>query len=149
MTTSTTTNLRITILVDISPASRYEPGIKSSFVEAFSQLAPAARVDFYDPVVQGRFPDPQQYDLVILSGGDNVLSGEPWIEKVIAFVEDVAGGKEKEKTKLLGICWGHQAIRIARGGTVRNRERGPVVCSSPLEAAGCLLGGWEPRRERC
>lgn len=98
---------------------------------------PDAKVDFYDPVIKGEFPDPKEYELVILTGGENVLSGEPWIEKVVDFVKDVVGeGKGKEKTKLLGSCWGHQAICIAMGGVVKNMENGPVVSSASLTKRG-------------
>jgi GMP synthase-like glutamine amidotransferase len=128
--TTTFSPLRIAILVNISPASPYEAGIKSSFADAFNILAPTAVVDFYDPVIQGEFPDPSKYELVILSGGENVLSGEKWIEKVVKFAKDLVEKQEAGNTqaKLLGICWGHQAVAIAMGGIVRNMERGPVVC---------------------
>jgi len=134
--TTTSPSLRIAILVNFSPASPYEAGIKSSFVDAFAILTPAAAVDFFDPVIKGLFPDPREYDLIILSGGENVLSGEAWIENVIGFVKDVRA--EAMGTKLLGICWGHQAICIATGGVVMNMEGGPIggLETMPLTKAG-------------
>lgn len=120
------TPLRIAILVNISPASPYEAGIKSSFVDAFNVLAPHAKVDFYDPVIKGEYPDPRQYELIVLSGGENVLSGEAWVDGVLSFVKTARA--QAPATKLLGICWGHQAICIAHGGVVKNMEGGPVVC---------------------
>jgi GMP synthase-like glutamine amidotransferase len=125
MTTTSLIPLRIAILVNISRLSPYERGIKSSFVDAFNILAPSAIVDFYDPVIKREFPDAKKYELVILSGGENVLSGEAWIEDVITFVKKAL--VEAPRTKLFGSCWGHQAICIALGGVVKNRERGPVV----------------------
>jgi glucosinolate gamma-glutamyl hydrolase len=132
---TTTSPLHIAILVNISPTSPYEAGIKSSFVDAFSILAPDAKVDFYDPVIKGELPDAKEYELVILSGGENVLSGEAWIEGVIGFVKKTR--TDAPETKLLGICWGHQAIAFAHGGVVKNMERGPVVCF-PLMRTLCL-----------
>ena len=92
---------RIAIIVNISPASPYEAGIKSSFVDAFSILAPTAVVDFYDPVIKGAFPDPKQYDLIIFTGGENVLSGEAWVGDVIEFVKKARADAPKTKACLL------------------------------------------------
>lgn len=89
MTTTSPLPLKIAILVNISPASPYEKGIKFSFVDAFNILAPNAIVDFYDPVIKGGFPDPKEYELVVLSGRENILGGESWIGGIMGFVRVV------------------------------------------------------------
>jgi hypothetical protein len=99
--TTTSPALRIAIIVNISPASPYEAGIKSSFVDAFNILAPTAVVDFYDPVIKGEFPDPEQYDLIIFTGGENVLSGETWVRDVIDFVKTARADAPKTKVCIL------------------------------------------------
>ena len=50
--------LKVAVLVNISPSSPYEKGIKSPFVDVFNILAPNAI---------GDFPD-SEYKLVVLSG---------------------------------------------------------------------------------
>ena len=102
MTTTSPTTLRIAILVNISPLSPDEAGIKSSFADAFNILAPTVVVNFYDSVIKRKFPDAKKYELVILSGGENLLSGEAWINDVITLVKKAR--VEAPRTKLFGIC---------------------------------------------
>lgn len=62
-------------------------------------------------------PDPSAYELVILSGGRvNLLEEDQpkWVLDVLDMIRQIAGGSSK--TKLLGICWGHQAVHVALGG---------------------------------
>lgn len=118
--TTTCPPLRIAILVNISPASPYEAGIKSSFVDAFDILAPDAKVDFYDPVIKGEFPDPTQYELIILSGGENVLSGEKWIEEVIGFVRRVK--REGRGTKVRSFEFSYRQRRRQRSWSSVSRS---------------------------
>lgn len=47
--------------------------------------------------MKGEFPDPKEYELIILSGGENVLSGEKWIENVIEFIKITRADASKTK----------------------------------------------------
>lgn len=73
-------------------------------------------------------PDFSQYCLVILSGGKvNLLEEDKplWALQVLDMVRKLAN--ELTGPKLLGICWGHQAIHYALGGDLAWLEDGPRV----------------------
>jgi len=67
-------------------------------------------------------PDPANIDAVLIAGSsagvyDNHL---PWMEPLRAFVR----GAFASITPMVGICFGHQIIADALGGTVRKSEKG-------------------------
>lgn len=118
--------LRLAVLVNHPPHTTFWPEVKQAFVDSFAVVAPHARVDFFDPIVRGEYPDPKDYDLIILSGGKgNSLAPEPWILRQMDFVRDTV--ENFPKKKILGICFGHQVIAQALGGTARNIPAGPIV----------------------
>lgn len=118
--------LRLAVLVNHPPHTTFWPEVKQAFVDSFSKIAPDARLDFFDPIVRGDYPDPNQYDLIILSGGKgNSLASDPWILRQIEFVQEMV---EKFPTKkLMGICLGHQLLTRALGGIARDIPSGPIV----------------------
>ncbi|CAG9948322.1 unnamed protein product [Clonostachys rosea f. rosea IK726] len=90
-------------------------------VESFSanirRHAPDAETDVCRLASGENLPDYSQYDLIVLSGGTfNLISDVPlpWVEQALALIRQVA--KDSNGTKLLGLCWGHQAIQFALGG---------------------------------
>lgn len=118
--------LRLAILVNHPPHTTFWPEVKQAFVDAFAVVAPHARIDFFDPIFSGDYPNPDDYDLIILSGGKgNSISAEPWILRQINFVKDMV--ETHPQKKILGICFGHQIIAQALGGKARNIPSGPVV----------------------
>ena len=121
-----TTEIRIAVLVNHPPHTAFWSEVKQAFVDVFSAVAPHARVEFFDPIVLGEYPNPKDYDLTILSGGKgNSLDSDPWILRQIDFVKYMV---EKFPTKkLMGICFGHQLIARALGGKARNIPSGPIV----------------------
>ena len=119
--------LKVAVLIN-TPPDNYDfwKDVRRAWKEAFTKTAPPPEVDLYDPVVERTFPDPSKYDLVVLSGGKaDASSSEPWVLGVLDFVR--ATVRDAPKTKILGICWGHQAVARALGGEVGPVPTGPIV----------------------
>lgn len=129
--------IRIAVLLNTSASTPYFSSVQSSFTTTASQaindpkglnlgkLGPRADIHFYDPIVAQSYPDPAYYDLIILSGGTaDVRNPEPWVEKMLAFIRHVV--QSFPEKKMVGICWGHQAICAALGGTVTVMEEPEV-----------------------
>jgi GMP synthase (glutamine-hydrolysing) len=63
----------------------------------------------------GVFPAPSAYDGLVVTGSRaSVYWDEPWIEEARAW----GRGAVESATPALGICWGHQLLADAVGGTV-------------------------------
>ncbi|MGY5775184.1 glutamine amidotransferase-related protein [Rhizobium sp. LEGMi135b] len=64
--------------------------------------------------------DPTIFDGFIVTGSPaGVHDGSAWIETLSKFLKDVRG-----KTKLVGVCFGHQLMAEAFGGKTDRAERG-------------------------
>lgn len=62
-----------------------------------------------------------KYDFFITTGSRaSVYENEPWILDLIAFVREL----DKNRKKLIGICFGHQLIAVALGGEVKKSDKG-------------------------
>ncbi|PYH76820.1 copper/iron-regulated glutamine amidotransferase [Aspergillus uvarum CBS 121591] len=126
MSTTTPTPLRIAILINTPPDTAFWHDVRKCYQDSFLAVAPTAQIDMYDPVFECRFPRPADYDLVVLTGGKaDASSSEPWVLGVLEFLRTAA--KEAPQTKILGICWGHQALSRALGGVVRAVPSGPIA----------------------
>lgn len=72
------------------------------------------------------YPKIDEYDAMIITGAGAAATayeydqpGKEWIKKLIEYVRYVA--TEKPRIKIFGMCFGHQVIALAMGGTcVRN-----------------------------
>ncbi|KAF5366183.1 hypothetical protein D9758_005672 [Tetrapyrgos nigripes] len=90
-------------------------------------------LDSYDVVHKMEYPDDEkldEYDCVMLTGSAaSAYEDKEWIHKLIDFVKRIAD--TKPNIKLVGICYGHQIISMAIGGTcVKNHgkwEVGPTA----------------------
>jgi GMP synthase-like glutamine amidotransferase len=73
-------------------------------------------------VVDGHFPtDEDDVDAWLLTGSRcGVYDGDPWIARLETFVQAIA----ETRTPIVGICFGHQLIAQAFGGTVRKFDGG-------------------------
>ena len=84
----------------------------------------------YD-VIGGELPsDPGECDAWITTGSrHSVNDDELWIRNLEQFVRDVA----KEPMPFVGVCFGHQLIAKALGGTVVKSDRGWGVGAKKVE----------------
>ena len=81
-------------------------------------LGPEFEVESFD-VQAGRFPDPAAYDAMLITGSPaGVYDPLPWIEPLLQFIRNAKG------SKMVGICFGHQAMAEALGGHVEKSEKG-------------------------
>jgi GMP synthase-like glutamine amidotransferase len=73
------------------------------------------------PVFEGAFPDgPNAHDAYIISGSPaGVYEDRPWIGDLLDFLRTARG-----QAKLVGICFGHQAMAQAFGGQVEKSDKG-------------------------
>ncbi|EQB57800.1 hypothetical protein CGLO_02037 [Colletotrichum gloeosporioides Cg-14] len=120
----------------------------------------ATEITIHSAIRGDAFPDPSEYDLVILTGGPfNLLKHNEeherpeWVRRTLGWIQETAkiheaGGLSepgsKKKAKLLGICWGHQAIALALGGRLGQvlQERGGQLIgiqTVPLTSQGAAF----------
>ena len=104
-------------------------------------------VDGFDAVNKGELPPieslaPGGYDVVMLSGSSEVFcfvfakqsyspSGHtvheldpPFIPKTIEYIRDIATRPDLQHLKIVGICFGHQIVSMAMGGTSERGQNG-------------------------
>ncbi len=72
-------------------------------------------------VPAGDYPaDPADFDAYIVTGAAaGVYDGDPWIAALLEFLRQARG-----KAKLVGVCFGHQAMAQAFGGNVIQSPKG-------------------------
>jgi GMP synthase-like glutamine amidotransferase len=98
--------------------------ISGDYPEMFRRLFaghPDVEVVVYD-VIDGQLPaDPAECEAWITTGSrHSVNDDEPWIRQLEQFVRDVA----TEEVPFVGVCFGHQLIAKALGGTVVKSDHG-------------------------
>ncbi|MFC7665667.1 type 1 glutamine amidotransferase [Methylorubrum suomiense] len=78
------------------------------------------RYECFD-VTAGRWPAaPDVFEAYVVTGSPaSVYEPIPWVVDLLAFLRDL-----DRKTKLVGLCFGHQALAQAFGGQVERSERG-------------------------
>jgi GMP synthase-like glutamine amidotransferase len=107
--------------------------ISGDYPDMFRRLFaghPEVELVVYD-VIGGEFPrDPVECDAWITTGSRySVNDDEPWIHHLEQFVREVA----KEEVPFVGVCFGHQLIAKALGGSVVKSERGWSVGAREVE----------------
>ncbi len=90
-------------------------------VQMFDEIGLPLSFDSYD-CRQGQFPeDINEYDFYITTGSKaSAYEDSAWIGQLIEFVRQL----DKQQKKLIGICFGHQIIALARGGKVEKSDNG-------------------------
>lgn len=89
------------------------------YPEMFSAMLGVPALQSYD-IAAGPLPDPQAHDGFILSGSPaGVYDDLPWIAPLLDWLRQARG-----RTRLVGICFGHQAMATAFGGQVEKSPKG-------------------------
>ena len=71
-------------------------------------------------VQSGEWPGPDGFDAAIITGSSaGVYEGDPWIGDLLDWIRAAKG-----RLKLVGICFGHQAMAQALGGLVEKSDKG-------------------------
>lgn len=71
-------------------------------------------------VQAGQWPDAEAFDAAIITGSAaGVYETEAWITELLDWIRAAKG-----RTKLVGVCFGHQAMAQALGGRVEKSDKG-------------------------
>jgi GMP synthase-like glutamine amidotransferase len=107
----------------------------SSF-QSISSSPSHPTIDFFDPIVAQEYPKPEDYDLIVLSGGTaDPMGQDPWVLKMQNFLRTTVS--EHPKQKLVAICWGHQTMCVSFGGKVASMDSAEIgVVQLNLTAEG-------------
>ena len=71
-------------------------------------------------VQQGEWPDPVVFDGAVITGSAaGVYEDDAWIGALLDWIRQARG-----ETRLVGVCFGHQAMAQALGGRVEKSDRG-------------------------
>jgi GMP synthase-like glutamine amidotransferase len=81
-------------------------------------LGPDFEVTSYD-VQAGEFPDPGAHHAVLITGSPaGVYEPLPWMEGLFDFI------RTAKHSRMVGVCFGHQAMAEALGGHVEKSDKG-------------------------
>lgn len=111
------------LLCDTFPGllPEYIPSYTSMFTKLFSSVAQDTTFEEYR-ALEGKLPDGISANELYLITGCNLSAYAqiPWIEKLLDWIRDAY----RQQAKLVGICFGHQAICMALGGVVERYPGG-------------------------
>ncbi|MFO0411807.1 MAG: glutamine amidotransferase-related protein [bacterium] len=111
--------IRIAILETGTPP----PALKAAhgdYPAMFRDLLGEAFVFEIFDVQAGALPDPATFDAAIITGSPaGVYESAGWIAGLLDWIRAAKG-----RTKLVGVCFGHQAMAQALGGRVEKSDRG-------------------------
>ena len=83
-----------------------------------AMLGPEFEVQSFD-VTTGEFPDPAEHDAVLITGSPaGVYEDLDWLPGLFDFI------RAAKDRKMVGVCFGHQAMAEALGGHVEKSDKG-------------------------
>jgi GMP synthase-like glutamine amidotransferase len=105
------------------------PDYPQAFRDLFAKYAPSITLRVYD-VCHGELPQSvDECEGYITTGSRySVYDDVPWIHQLAEFVRQV----HARNAKFVGICFGHQMLAFALGGTVAKSERGWGIGTKPV-----------------
>ncbi|KAK9413752.1 putative Class I glutamine amidotransferase-like protein [Seiridium unicorne] len=119
--------MKVLIVKNYSTPHGWGQQMVDSLSDHISWHQSAAEIEICNAVDGQSIKNPTDYNLVILTGGTFDLTSAvcSWASDVLDAIRRIA--KEDSSTKLLGICWGHQAVHHALGGTLGLVPEGPQI----------------------
>ena len=135
--------MRIGVLETGAPPVELQPSYGDYPAMFRALLGEGFRWTTYD-VQAGRFPArPEDEEALIVTGAAaGVYDGDPWIGRLMEFLRAARG-----RTRLVGVCFGHQVMAEAFGGKVIKSPKGwgvglhtyEVLDAEPwMDAAGAI-----------
>jgi len=83
-----------------------------------AMLGSTFEIETFD-VQAGELPDPNAHDAVLITGSPaGVYDPLPWIPELLDFI------RAAKDSRMVGICFGHQAMAEALGGRVEKSDKG-------------------------
>lgn len=95
--------------------------------------------EFFDVVESQAYPnfediENKKYDAIVVTGSKyNAHDNSPWILKLVDFLKRVQKEPYSQIVKLVGICFGHQVICRAAGGTTERNPKGWEIGYTEIE----------------
>lgn len=91
------------------------------FIALLGDVDPTLEFVVYD-VEEGEYPaDIDEVDAYLITGSkSSVYDNKPWIAPLLEFVREL----DRRRKKLVGICFGHQAVAEALGGKTQKSHKG-------------------------
>jgi GMP synthase-like glutamine amidotransferase len=116
--------MRIGILKTDTVRSEWVPEFgeyPDMFMALLGQVDPELEFEVFD-VEQGQFPqDIDEVDAYLMTGSkSSVYDDKPWIAQLMEFVREL----HRREKKLVGICFGHQLVAHALGGSTGKSAKG-------------------------
>ena len=111
------------LLCDTFPGllPEYIPSYTSMFTKLFSSVSEDVTFEEFR-TFEGKLPEKlSPEDIYLITGcNQSAYAQLPWIENLLEWIKRAA----RQQTKLVGICFGHQAICLALGGDVKRYPGG-------------------------